>query len=170
MREVWDAVWVRWRQERGVHPFVAVAIHRTRNRQKRRQMSSLLFGGHLEYRTSHWAARMIWRNVFGKTSILGGWWLGVVGTRWSSIFLKHPFCQASVLLRISILFFKSSWCKICSVWVTNTVHSLPQKAATTFAFSSVCFFFFGGGMWPVHTKVCSIILAATQFQVNFWLI
>ena len=49
------------------------------------------------------AARMIWRNVFGRTSILGGWWFGVVWTRWSFIFLKHPFCQASVLLFIFLI-------------------------------------------------------------------
>ena len=39
---------------------------------------------------------MIWKLVFGWTSFLGGWWLGVVWTRWSSVFLKHPFCQVSV--------------------------------------------------------------------------
>ena len=82
---------------------------RIRNRRKRRQRSSLLFGGRiLECRTSHLAARMIWRKVFGRTTILGGWWFGVVWTRWSSIFLKHPFLQVPVIL--VILFFKSSWC------------------------------------------------------------
>ena len=47
--------------------------------QKRRQRSSLLFGGCVL--ESHLAARMIWRKVFGRTSILGGWWFGVVLTR-----------------------------------------------------------------------------------------
>ena len=54
----------------------------------------------LEYRTSHLAARMIWRTVFGKTSILGGWRFGFMWTRWLSIFLKNPFCQASIILFI----------------------------------------------------------------------
>ena len=46
--------------------------------QKRRQRSWLMVGHVLECRTSHLAARMIWRKVFGNASILGGWWFGVV--------------------------------------------------------------------------------------------
>ena len=53
---------------------------------------------------------MIWRIVFKRTSILGGWWFGVMCTRWSSTFPKHPFCQMSVLLIVH--FFKSSCCQI----------------------------------------------------------
>ena len=73
--------------------------HRRRNRQKRRQRSSLLFGG----RTIHLTARMIWRKVFWRISILGGWWFGVVWTRLIIHFSEDPFCQASILL--CILFF-----------------------------------------------------------------
>ena len=60
---------------------------------------------------SHLAARLIGRKVSGRTIHFGGWWFGVVWTRWSFIFLKHQFCQGSVLLLI--LFLKSSWCLIC---------------------------------------------------------
>ena len=54
--------------------------HWRRIRQKRRQQSSLLFGA-----LSHLATRMIWRKVFGRTSILGWRWFGVVWTK------NHPF-------------------------------------------------------------------------------
>ena len=40
---------------------------------------------------------MICWKVFGKSSILRGWWFGKVRSRWSSFFLKHPFCPVSVL-------------------------------------------------------------------------
>ena len=80
---------------------------------------------------------MIWRIFFGRTSILGGWWW----TRWSPIFLEHPFC----------LFFYSSFSSnhpivlnLYSSEKWNCMNSVPQTAATTFAFSSVCFFFY---MW-----------------------
>ena len=66
-------------------------------------------GDVLECRISHLAARMIWWKVFERTSILGGWWFGVVWTTWSSIFLKHPLCQVPVLL--SILFSNLSGAK-----------------------------------------------------------
>ena len=62
-------------------------------------------------------------NHLGRTSILEGWWFGVVWTGWSSIFLF-------------ILFFKSSLCKIASV-ARNWINSVPQTAATTSAFSCV---------------------------------
>ena len=73
---------------------------------------SLLFGGTYRYCswmlycTIHLAARMIWRKVLEEHQFWEGG--GLVWTRWSSIFLKHPFCQASVLQ--IILFFKSAWC------------------------------------------------------------
>ena len=54
---------------------------------------------------------MIWRKVFGRLSNLGGRLFGVAWTRWSSIFLKHPFCQAFILL--IILSFKPSWTSWC---------------------------------------------------------
>ena len=58
----------------------------------------------LECRTNHLAARMIWKKVFGRTSILVGRWFGMVRTRWSSIFLKHPLREVAIIL--FILFFK----------------------------------------------------------------
>ena len=67
--------------------------------------------------TSFLAARMIRRKVFGRTSILGGWWFDVVWTGRSSIFLKHPFRQASVLLFIH--FFKSSCAMYIYVYVVQ---------------------------------------------------
>ena len=75
-------------------------------RQKRRQRSSLLFGRRTWMQP--FSSKDDMKQFFGRTSILGGGGFGVVWTRWSSTFLKHPFCQASVLLLI--LFFKSSWC------------------------------------------------------------
>ena len=84
--------------------FVSIEEETDRREGKR---SSLLFGECtvLDCRTRHLAARMIWRFFFGWTSILGGWWFGV--NQMIIRFLKHPFCQASVLLLG--LFFISSW-------------------------------------------------------------
>ena len=70
--------------------------HRIRTRQKGRQRSSLLdrrntWMSHF----SHLEARVIWRKLHGRTSILEGWWFGVVSTGWSSIFPKHPFAKFS---------------------------------------------------------------------------
>ena len=73
-------------------------VHRRRIRQKRRQRSSLQFGGP----TSHLAARMSWRKVYGRTFILGGRWFGVVWIGSSSIFFltihsaKCPFFFSSI--------------------------------------------------------------------------
>ena len=76
--------------------------------------SSLIIEGRnwIECCTIDLAARIIWKNVFGRTSILGGLWFGVVWTGWSSIFSNLifsnlPLCQESVLQ--IILFFKSFW-------------------------------------------------------------
>ena len=96
--------------------------HRRIIRQKIRQRSSLLVGWRtvLECRTNHLVARMIWRTVFGRTSILVGWWFhwfGAVWTRLSSFFSKNPIRQVAVIL--FILFIKSSWCKIVSVATGN---------------------------------------------------
>ena len=74
-------------------------IHRRRIRYERKQRSSLILWNVLESRASHLAARIIWRKVFGRTSILGKVVLkfGMVWTRLSSIFPKHPFHEVSVL-------------------------------------------------------------------------
>ena len=89
--------------------------------QKKRQRSSLLVGGRL-------AARMIWRQVFERISILVGWWFGLMWLDYDMYIFFKAFFQVTVILFIH--FFKSSWCKIAS-------DSVPQTAATTFAFSSV---------------------------------
>ena len=47
---------------------------------------------------------------------------------------KNPFRHVAVILLI--LFFQSSWWKIASV-ARNLINSVPQTAATTFAFPSV---------------------------------
>ena len=73
---------------------------------------------------------------FRRTSIVGGWWFGVVWTGWSSVYLKRPFCQVSILL--FIIFFKSSLRYMASA----AFYSVPQSAATTFAFPSVWFLFY----------------------------
>ena len=46
-------------------------------------------GDVLECHTSHLAARMILRKVFGRTSILGGWWFGM----WCELD-DYPFFQS----------------------------------------------------------------------------
>ena len=43
-------------------------------------------------------------KILGRTSILVGWWFGMVWTRWSFIFSQHPFHQLAFIL--FILFFK----------------------------------------------------------------
>ena len=52
-------------------------------------------------------------------------WRAGVKHRWSSVYLKHPFCQAFVLLFIP--FFKSSWCYIYIVrswnWIIRRANS-----------------------------------------------
>ena len=77
---------------------------------------------------------MIWTKVFGRTSILVGWWLGMVWTRWSTVFSKHPF--RPVAFFYSSFSSKSSWWKISSA-ARNWINSGSHAAATTFAFSSV---------------------------------
>ena len=61
-----------------------------------------------------------------------GVWCDGIG--WSSIFSKHPFRQAAVML--FILFLKSSWFKMAYT-ARNCINSVSQAAATTFVFSSV---------------------------------
>ena len=56
-----------------------------------------------------------------------------------------------------VLFFQSSWCRISSAaW--NWINSVPQPAATTFAFSSVWFFFYGWYSWTKITTTCFNLL------------
>ena len=52
-------------------------------------------GDVFECRTSQLKARMIWRTVFGRTSILGGWWFGVVwtGRSFSFIIIHSAKCS-----------------------------------------------------------------------------
>ena len=98
-------------------------------------------GDVLECRTSHLAARMIGRQVVGRISIWGGWGFDVVWTRWSSIFLKHPFCQASALR--SSFSSNHPGAKSSAAW--HWMNSVPQTGATTLAYSPVCFFF----LWQI---------------------
>ena len=80
----------------------------------------------------HLAAMMTWRKVFERTSILGGWWIGVSSVNQMIFhFSKHPLRQVAIFL--SILSFKSSWCKKASA-ASNLINSFPWAAATTFAF------------------------------------
>ena len=79
---------------------------------------------------------MIWRKVLGRTSILGGRRFDVVWTDDHPFFLENPFRKVSVLLLIT--FFKSSY---SAKSLVQHINSAPQPAATTFAFSSFCFFF-----------------------------
>ena len=52
----------------------------------------------LECRIIQVAARMFWTKVFWTTSILVGWWFGMVRNGRSSIFSKHPFHQVAFAL------------------------------------------------------------------------
>ena len=73
--------------------FLTYFHHWRRLRQKRRQ------GDVLEYHTSHLAARMIGRKVFGRTSILGGLvWCELEGHLffWSIYSDKCPFFYWSI--------------------------------------------------------------------------
>ena len=88
--------------------------HRRRNRQKKRQRSSLLFGGRNSFTSMphyRFSARMIGRI----------WWI-------------HPFLQ--IILVQLILFFNSSERKIYS-GTRNLINSVLQTAAMIFTFSSV---------------------------------
>ena len=124
-----------------LHDFLIASILKTHERTNRRRFwlpyplfSHLHYGVHLslkkdKYRreskgrrcclgdglkcsTNHLAARKIWAEVFGRTSILVGWWFVMVRTRWLSIFLKHPFRQVN---SIHPYFSKSSWWKISKI-------------------------------------------------------
>ena len=106
-------------------PFILLFTLKESERRERKGRHCRL-GDVLKCRTSHLAARMICRTVFGRTTILGGWWFDVVGTGGSSIFPKHPFCHVCVL--IFILFSKSSCCLMPIVRHCG----VPKRSATTF--------------------------------------
>ena len=117
--------------------------HRRRNRQKRRQRSSLLLGDVLECRTSHLAARMIWRKVFGRIHSAKRPFFN------SSFFSNHPGAKYAVQ---------------CAAW-----NSVPQTAATIFAFSTVCFFFYGQSLpWNRYngTTVPSPVSGWTEGEID----
>ena len=83
---------------------------RIKNKDRREgKCSRWWLGDVLEWCTNNLAARMIKTNIFGRTSIMVGWWFGMVWTGWSFIFPKHPFRQLAVIL--FILYLKSSWWK-----------------------------------------------------------
>ena len=95
----------------------------------------------LECHISHLAARTIWRKVFKRTSILRGFWFGVVWTGWSSIFPKHPFRQVFNLL--FTLFYKSFWHQIASA-ACNCIYSVPPTSSDDLCFP-FCLIFIGWG-------------------------
>ena len=112
---LWDADWgtrspgmVRVEATGLWRPILPHFTHRKESDIREGKGRRCCLGDILECRISHFAARMIWRQIFKRTSILGGWWFGVMWTGWSLIFLKHPFRQVFVLP--FFLFFKSSWC------------------------------------------------------------
>ena len=96
----------------------------------------------LEWRTSHLAEMMKLAKVFGRTSILVGWWFGMVWIGWSSIFPKHPFRKVAVV--IFILFFKSSWWKISSA----ARNGIEQQRRPLHSLLSLSFFYVRVG-WEV---------------------
>ena len=64
---------------------------------------------------NHLAARIIWRKVFGRTFILGGWWFWCGVNRMIIHFSKDPFQKVPLAVILVIFFFNSSWYKIASV-------------------------------------------------------
>ena len=94
------------RTKNGCHKFaifsVSISIIEEELDRREGKGRRCCLGEVLVCRTSHLAARMIYRIVFARTSIVGGWWFGV--NQMIIHFLKHAFCQVSVLL--FILFFK----------------------------------------------------------------
>ena len=91
-------------------------------------------GDVLECRTNQLAERVIWTNVFGRTSILDGWWFGMCETDDYRFFSKHPFRREPLFY--SSFSSKSCWWKISSA-ARNWINPVPYTAATTFAFTSV---------------------------------
>ena len=54
--------------------------HRRRIKTEEKAKVGCWLGDILQCQTNHLGARMIFKKVFGRTSILEGWWLGMVGT------------------------------------------------------------------------------------------
>ena len=111
------------------HIFIEIIEEGRKNTEGKAKVVAAGWGRILEYLTYHLAARlMFWRNVLGKTSPFGGCVLVFIHS------FKASFPPSS---RYSIHpFFKSSWWKTASA-AMNWINSIPQAAATTFAFSSV---------------------------------
>ena len=111
------------------HIFIEIIEEGRKNTEGKAKVVAAGWGRILEYRTYHLAARlMFWRNVLGKTSPFGGCVLVFIHSFKASFppssrYYIHPF-------------FKSSWWKTASA-AMNWINSIPQAAATTFAFSSV---------------------------------
>ena len=66
--------------------FMCIDYGRRIKAEEKAKVVACWLGDVLECRSNHLAARIIWPKVFGRTSILLGWWFGMVWTRWSSIF------------------------------------------------------------------------------------
>ena len=99
---------------------------------------------------------MIWTKVFGETSILVESWLGIVWTRWSSIFPKHSFSQVEIVP--FILFFISSWWKIASA-ARKLINSVSQTQRRPLpSLLSLSFFYWYhlkegvGEAWPAQSR------------------
>ena len=102
-------------------------------------------GDVLECPTNQLPARMIWTKVFGRTSILVGWLFGI----WCEPY-DHKFSQSIHLAKkpcysIHPSFFPNHTVENSYSAARNLTNSIPQTAATTFAFSSVCILLLGGG-------------------------
>ena len=80
---------------------------------------------------------MIWRKVFERTSILGGWWCELDDHSFlqSIHSTKYPFFYSSFSKNHPERYTRAS-----AAW--NWINSVSQPAGTTFAFPSVWFFFF----------------------------
>ena len=119
---------------------IQCCCRRRRNSQKKRQRSSLLFERrtwmpHYPFSSKYDLKVRFWKNIhFGRVGF------GLVYTRCSFIFKKHPCSAKRPFFYYS---FSSNHPGAKSVECGMELNEFrPQTAATTFAFSSVCFFFY----------------------------
>ena len=107
------------------------------------------WGDVLECRSNHLAARLIWRKVFGRTSLFVGWWFGVVWTRWSTFFEGSipPSSLYSIFSLLQIILVQNFYCSAAR-------NSISRAAASTFAFSSTVYIMYPSSIAQV--SICSL--------------
>ena len=111
----------------GLYILFLASQHRRRIKtEEKAKVVAVGWGDVLECRTNHLAARMYGTKVFGRTSIFVGLLFGIVWTRWSSIFPKHPFLQVAVIL--FILFIQIILVEN-GKWAWNWINFVPPNSS-----------------------------------------